>query len=65
MKYIILILLILTLLGLLVSTTPPEEELEQERYCEMVELFVASKGDKGWPDYEGTYAESCTTQKED
>ncbi len=44
---------------------PDELELEQKRYCEMVELFISSKGENGWPDYENTYAESCTTQKEE
>lgn len=44
---------------------PDEVELEQRQYCEMVELFISSNGENGWPDYKNTYAESCSTQKEE
>lgn len=56
------IFLALLLLG---GVGEDDQELEQKLYCEMVELFVESKGEKGWPDYENTYAESCTTEKEE
>lgn len=37
-----------------------DEELEAQRYCEMVHLWNTSAGDLGWPDYAGTYAAHCT-----
>lgn len=34
-------------------------EMEQRQYCEMHELWIKSRGDLGWPDYNKNYAEVC------
>jgi hypothetical protein len=36
-----------------------ELQTQQSTYCEMVEIYNISDGANGWPDYEGTYDESC------
>lgn len=41
----------------------------REHYCEMVDLFISSGGENGWPDYKRSYAKECaevepTSQKE-
>ena len=30
-----------------------------DEYCAMVELHRGSRGEAGWPDYRGNYAEVC------
>ena len=30
-----------------------------EEYCAMVEIYKSSRGEAGWPDYRGDYAEVC------
>lgn len=39
----------------------PRDELVQEQslYCEMVTTFNNTGGEFGWPDYKGTYEETC------
>ena len=29
------------------------------RYCQMVDIFKASKGENGWPDYKQIYSTVC------
>ena len=36
-----------------------ELQTQQSTYCEMVEIYNASGGANGWPDYKNTYEESC------
>ena len=40
---------------------PANDDLQarQDRYCEMVDIFIESDGEFGWPDYEESYGESC------
>lgn len=47
----------LILLGLVGTMDMEAEQLEQEQYCEMVQLHKDGKG--GWPDYNGNFAEVC------
>ncbi len=35
------------------------QDLEAAQYCEMHALWIESKGDLGWPDFRGTYAQEC------
>jgi len=54
-------LLILTLNMLSDGQSAFERELEMqnELYCEMVELSILTSGDLGWPDYNNNYNEVC------
>jgi hypothetical protein len=36
--------------------------LEQLEYCQMHALWLDSAGDKGWPDYNGTFDQYCTRE---
>ena len=36
-----------------------EAELQSKEYCEMVDLYIRSEGENGWPDYKNTYEEGC------
>ena len=47
----ILILLMIYLAEGSISSTG--EELEQNQYCEMVQLYRRSEGEFGWPPYKG------------
>lgn len=46
----------LAILGLM--SGPTEEGFQQARYCYMVALYKNDPS-KGWPDYEGTFAQHC------
>ena len=34
--------------------------LQEQAYCANVELYRATEGEKGWPDYNENYNEICT-----
>lgn len=48
--------------GLLLATCKADKDrqvAEQVYYCQQVDLFRASHGAEGWPDYAGSYAQAC------
>ena len=49
-----------TVLGMSPYSIDDEIRLSEQEYCKMVQLFKKSKGDLGWPDYNGNYSEICT-----
>lgn len=36
-----------------------EAEVQSREYCEMVELYISSEGENGWPDYKNSHEEGC------
>lgn len=56
---------LLFLLGLAVIYTisaasgPSDEVVAWVEYCEMVALHKTTGGESGWPDYKGSFEESC------
>lgn len=36
-----------------------EAQTQSKEYCEMVELYIQSDGENGWPDYKHSYKEGC------
>jgi len=52
--------LALVLLVLLVASSDNAEmQVQEQQYCEMVELFIQTNGREGWPDYNESYKTSC------
>ncbi|QJI53364.1 hypothetical protein vBAcoSR7M_42 [Alteromonas phage vB_AcoS-R7M] len=37
-----------------------EIKAEREHYCEMVNLWIETKKDSGWPDFQNRYQRECT-----
>lgn len=60
-SYFLLVWAVIAVLGLLAvaQAVPSPEELEQARYCEMVELHKTHGADIGWPDYNNNYDKVC------
>lgn len=51
---IIAALLALATLGLVRQDgRPSDEQMQQDHYCEMVEIHDRTNGDAGWPPYRG------------
>ena len=40
-------------MGILGNADMEEEISNDEFYCEMVQIFIDSKGENGWPNYKG------------
>lgn len=51
-------ILVLTALSLTVDNHA-DMELQQQHYCDMVQLHKDSNGELGWPDYNNTFKENC------
>lgn len=54
-------ILVLLVLGLeMVGDMGLEDAVRADQhYCQMVKLYKDTRGDAGWPDYEGTYDANC------
>lgn len=52
---------LLVLGGVLLVGYLEKQDLEAEvaQYCQMHALWIESKGELGWPDFRGTYAQEC------
>ncbi len=50
---ILTLVAILVLMGVVGSFDAEEEARQQEEYCSMVKLWKESKGQAGWPAYNG------------
>lgn len=56
---IVLAVCILVFSGFSGGAIEKEQQAQQEMYCEMVELYVESNGEYGWPDYQQNYKGVC------
>jgi energy-converting hydrogenase Eha subunit A len=45
-----------------VLTLPSDQDLDLKHHCEMTQLFAATNGEYGWPDYNNT-AGDCPKEK--
>lgn len=60
MKQILLIALGALIIFTLGHASGPDDlDIARVEYCEMHALYQATGGESGWPDYRGTYEESC------
>lgn len=62
-KQVSLIYVLLTIVALaMVSQLKPEVKVEEKLvidYCEMVDIYKATNGEFGWPDFKQAYSEHC------
>jgi hypothetical protein len=47
------IVVLLVAVGLVIPM-PDDQDLELKHHCEMTQLFAATNGEHGWPDYNNT-----------
>ncbi|AIM40623.1 hypothetical protein [Vibrio phage VpKK5] len=52
-------MLVIGAVALVMAMDFQDEVHEKEHYCSMVEAFVETDGEYGWPDYKGTYDKYC------
>ena len=52
--------LFLLLAGIAGQADYEDAVLQEQAYCANVELYRATEGEKGWPDYNENYNEICT-----
>jgi len=52
-RYVLIGLVFLGMYGLVGTMDVEEEQLQQDRYCEMVQLYKDTNGEAGWPAYKG------------
>ena len=52
-RYFLIAALLIALYGWVGAMDAEEEQRQQDRYCEMVELYEETNGDAGWPAYKG------------
>ena len=50
---------ILGLIDLMGADDYSEAVRQHQVYCDMVQDFIESDGERGWPDYQGTYGKYC------
>lgn len=58
----IFVLVTLSLTFVTLGNAEQEEKLQQDHYCEMVELWETSQGENGHPDYKENYEELCNEE---
>lgn len=46
---------ILIALGMAGEGDMREAQFQSKEYCEMVDLYIRSEGENGWPDYKNSY----------
>ncbi|UZT28615.1 hypothetical protein pD_gene0008 [Vibrio phage 033B] len=46
-------------LALVMAMDSTDQRTEQEHYCLMVQAYVETDGEHGWPDYKGIYYGVC------
>tara|TARA_E500000318_G_scaffold87567_1_gene84551 strand:- start:151 stop:384 length:234 start_codon:yes stop_codon:yes gene_type:complete len=57
MRFVILIAVVVIGLGIAGRGDMEDAIAEQAHYCDMVQLYKASNGENGWPNYKGVDCE--------
>lgn len=60
---IVSMILFLTVFGAIGQGDYEEELMQQDIYCEFVELWGETNGRDGHPDFRGIYKETCTDEQ--
>jgi hypothetical protein len=58
----IVMICVLFMASILAVNAPHEQDLQLQHHCEMVEIYRATNGQYGWPDYNNT-AHLCAQEK--
>ncbi len=54
-----LYIVVIAALALVMAMDYEDAKTEQQYYCQMVNAFIETDGEHGWPDYKENYAEVC------
>lgn len=59
--FIVVILAGIVIAGQMVAGQSDFEQAQEDHriYCQMVEAYKHTNGERGWPDYKGTYGQHC------
>jgi hypothetical protein len=59
----VVITVLLGAVHIVTRDAPDDQDLELKHHCEMTQLFAATNGEHGWPDYNNT-AHLCNNEEQ-